>query len=163
MDTIDNVEQLKNYFHYGLRSLRKRPFYTEDYELQLEKAFEKRLTEIGDMTLIQTKKQMDLISDFEGLSNLVNDLLDRSLDIGFSDEQKHRLNDLYELRKDSLKREKLSEIDSILKAINDSQELQDYWDSVKWYLQTNRLFFGKEFENLIAKKFDEVLSALKNK
>jgi hypothetical protein len=163
MDKIDNVEQLKNYFHYGLRSLRKRPFYTEDYELQLEKAFEKRLTEIGDMTLIQTKKQMDLISDFEGLSSLVNDLLERSLDIGFSDEQKHRLNDLYELRKDSLKREKLSEIDSVLKATNDAQELQDYWDSVKWYLQTNRLLFGKEFENLIAKKFDEVLNALKNK
>ncbi|UCF83598.1 MAG: hypothetical protein JSV50_20930, partial [Desulfobacteraceae bacterium] len=161
MDTIDNVEQLKNYFHYGLRSLRKRPFYTEDYELQLEKAFEKRLTEIVDMTLQQTKKQMDLIRDFEELSNLVKDLLDRSLDIGFSDEQKHRLNDLYELRKDGLKREKLSEIESILETISDSQALQDYWDSVKWYLQTNRRFLGKEFETLMAKKFDEVQGILK--
>jgi hypothetical protein len=47
--------------------------------------------------------------------------------------------------------------DGVLKIIiNDSQELQDYWDSVKWYLQTNRRFFGKEFENLIARKFDEL-------
>ncbi len=160
MTTIDNAEQLKNYYHYGLRSLRKRPFYTEDYELQLEKAFEKRLAEISDMTLNQAKKQMDLIRDFEELSNLVNDLLERSWEMGLSDEQKHRLNDLYELRKDSLKRDKLSEIDGILRTINDSQALQDYWDSVKWYLQANRRFFGKEFENLIARKFDELRSRI---
>jgi hypothetical protein len=160
MGTIDGVDQLKKYYHYGLRALRKKPFYTEDYELQLEKAFEKRLTQIADMTLNQTKQQMGLIRDFEELSNLVNDLLERALDIGFSDEQKHRLNDLYELRKDNLKREKLSEIDGILNKINDPQELHDYWDSVKWYLQSNRRFFGKEFENLIAKKFDDIEGAL---
>ncbi|MBW1862389.1 MAG: hypothetical protein JRJ02_08455, partial [Deltaproteobacteria bacterium] len=35
MKTITDVEQLKNYFHYSLRSLRKSPFYTDDYELKL--------------------------------------------------------------------------------------------------------------------------------
>ena len=154
MDTINNVEQLKNYFHYSLQSLRKHPFYTDDYELQLEKAFESRLTDITDTILNQTKKKMDLIEDFKELHNLVTDLLDRSWDIGFSDDQKHRLNDLYELRKDSLKREKLSEIDNFLDTIHDIHELKDYWDSIKYYLQNNRRFFGKEFEYLIAKKFD---------
>lgn len=156
MNTIDNVEQLKNYFHYGLRSLRKHPFHTEDYELELEKAFERRLVEITDMMLHQAKRQMDLIKDFEELDNLMNDLLERSWDIGFSVEQKHRLNDLYELRKDNLKREKLSEIEGMLKTIHDTQELQAYWDSLKWYLQSNRRFFGKEFENLVAGKFDQL-------
>ena len=84
-----------------------------------------------------------------------SDLLERFWDMGFSEDQKHRLNDLYELRKDHLKREKLSEIDSVLESIRDSQELKDYWDSIKWYLQSNRRFCGKEFENIIAKKFDE--------
>ncbi len=156
MDTIDNVDQLKNYFHYSLKSLRKHAFYTDDYELQLERVFEKRLNEITYLILKQTEKRMNLIKDFGELHSLVSDLLDRSLDIGFSDDQKHRLNDLHELRKDSLKREKLSEIDSILKTINDKQELRDYWESIKWYLKSNRRFSGKEFENLIAKKFDGV-------
>ncbi len=156
MDTINNVEQLKNYFHYSLHSLRKLPFYTDDYELQLESSFEKRLTKITDIILNQTKKQMNLIKDFKELHNLVSDLLERTLDIGFSEEQKHRLNDLYELRKDSLKKEKLSEIDSMLDTISDIDELSDYWGSVKLYLQDNRRFFGKEFENLVAKKFDSV-------
>jgi len=40
--------------------------------------------------------------------------------------------------------------------INDIHELNDYWDSIKWYLQGNRQFLGKEFENLIAKKLDGV-------
>jgi hypothetical protein len=155
MNTIDNVEQLKNYFHSSLRSFRKDPFYTDDYELQLEKAFEKRLSEITDMLLNQTRKQMDLMKDFLELHNLVSDLLERSLDIGFSDDQKHRLNDLYELRKDGLKRDKLYEIDRTLDTIHDIYELNVYWDSIKWYLQSNRRFFGKEFENIIAEKFDK--------
>jgi hypothetical protein len=134
--------------------LRKHPFQTEDYELQLERVFEERLTKITDMILEQTKKNMDLIKDLRELHNLINDLLERSWDIGFSDDQKYRLNDLYELRKDGLKREKLSEIDSFIETIHDAQELKDYWDTVKWYLQSNRRFFGKEFENLIARKFD---------
>jgi hypothetical protein len=155
MAAIDNVEQLKNYYHHSLRSLRKHPFNTDDYELQLEKLFENRITEITDMMLNQTKRQMDLIHDFKELHNLVSDLLDRSWDLGFSGDQRHRLNDLYELRKDSLKREKLSEIDNFLGVINDAHELKDYWDSIKWYLQSNHRFFGKEYENLIAKRFDE--------
>ncbi|MBW1856122.1 MAG: hypothetical protein JRJ00_15850, partial [Deltaproteobacteria bacterium] len=102
MDTTNNVEQLKNYFHSSLRSLRKYPFYTDDYEDQLERSFEKRLAKITDMILNQTKKQMDLTHDFKEVYHLMNDLLERSWDIGFSEDQKHRLNDLYELRKDSL-------------------------------------------------------------
>ena len=156
LSSINDLEQLKNYFHYSLSSLRKHLFYTDDYELLLEKAFEKRMTEITDMILDRTEKQIGLVNDFEDLHNLVNDLLDRSWDIGFSREQKNRLNDFYEMRKDTLKRERLSEIEGILDSIHDQQELKDHWQSIKWYLQGNRRFFGKEFENLIAKKFDAV-------
>ena len=154
LSSINDLEQLKNYFHYSLSSLRKHLFYTDDYELLLEKAFEKRMTEITDMILERAERQMGLVKDFEDLHNLVNDLLDRSWDIGFSREQKHRLNDFYEVKKDTLKRERLSEIEGILDSIHDPQELKDYWQSIKWYLQGNRRFLGKEFENLIAKKFD---------
>jgi uncharacterized protein with von Willebrand factor type A (vWA) domain len=160
MDTVSNVEQLKNYFHYSLRSLRKHPFYTEDYERLLEQAFEHRLTQITDTILSQSEKQMALIKDFDELHNLVYDLLERSYDLGFSDDQRHRLNDLYELRKDSLMREKLEEIEEILETVQDAEELQDRWESIKWYLQGNRRFFGKEFENLIAKRFDQVRARL---
>jgi hypothetical protein len=155
MQSIDDVEQLKNYFHYSLRSLRQHPFNTDDYEVELEQVFEKRLIEITDMILNQAKMQMDLMKDFGELHKFVTDLLERSWDIGFSADQKHRLNDLHALRKDNLKRNKFSEIDSRLEAIRDMHELQDYWDSIKCYLQDNRRYLGKEFEMLVARKFDE--------
>jgi hypothetical protein len=161
IENINDPEQLKNYFHYSLRSLRKYPFFTEDYEIQLERSFEKRLREITDTIIDQAKRQMDLIDDFGELYNLVSDLLERSWDIGFLDDQKYRLNDLYELRKDTLKQERLSEIRDILETISDLQELSDYWNTVKWYLQGNRRFFGKQFEHIIAKRFDETTSRLK--
>ncbi len=155
MGSIGNVEQLKNYFHSTLQSLRKIPYYTDDYELELERVFEKRLFELTDLLLDQTKKQMDLIGEIAELHSLDSDLMDRSGEIGFSEDQKHRLNDLYQLRNDNIMREKLREIEADIKTIQNTRELKDYWDSIKWYLQNNRRFFGKEFENLIAKKFDK--------
>jgi hypothetical protein len=160
MRTIDDVEHLKNYFHHSLISLRKTPFYTDDYEIELEASFYERLREITDQMLAQTRKQMNMLRDFEKIHSLVQDLLDRSLDIGFTEDQKHMLNDLYELRKDRLKRIKLREIDRFLAGVDDLQDLKEYWDSVKWYLLTNRLYLGKEFENLIARKFDHKMKEL---
>ena len=157
MEALTDVEQLRNYFHYSLRTLRKSPFYTEDYELELEKAFDNRLVEITDLMLDQTKKQIELTKDFKKIRSLVVDLMDRSLEIGFNDEQKHRLNDIYELRKDNLKREKLEEINQFLETINEDHDLKDYWDSIKWYLFDNRPYVGKEFESLVAQKFDQAL------
>ncbi len=154
MGGISDPEQLKTYFHTSLQSLRSSQFFTEDYEIELEKAFEKRLFEITEMILDQTRTQMDLTRDFQKLHHLFNDLIERGWEIGFSDEQQHRLGDLYELRKDRLKREKVLEIDGMLGTIRDLDELRDYWSSTKWYLQANRSYFGKEFENMIARKFD---------
>jgi len=161
MGTITDVEQLKNYFHHSLRSLRKSPFHTDDYELQLEGAYDKRLVEITDLMLDQTRQHMALLKDLREIHNLFSDLMDRALEIGFTDDQRHRLSDLYEVRKDQIRREKLQEINDLIETIHDPHELRDYWDSVKWYLMHNRPFLGKEFESLIAKKFDEAATRIK--
>jgi hypothetical protein len=161
MGTITDVEQLKNYFHHSLRSLRKSPFHTEDYELQLEEAYDERLVEITDLMLDQVKQQMAVLNDLREIQNLFSDLMERALEIGFTDDQRNRLSDLYEVRKDQIRREKLDEINGLIKTISDTHELKDYWDSVKWYLMNNRPFLGKEFENLISKKFDQAALRLK--
>jgi len=160
LSSIQDLEELKNDFHDNLRLLRAYPFYTDDYERRLEDAFEKRMSEIADMILNRAEHQMAQIEAFEGLHNLLADLLERSWEIGFSPEQKHRLNDLYEMRKDALRREKLTEIEGLLKTIRDPEDLEAYWSRAKDYLQTNRRYFGKEFEYLIAEKFDAASAAL---
>jgi hypothetical protein len=162
MEAITDEGQLKNYFHYTLRSLREHPFYTEDYELELERAYHKRLKGITDQMLDQMKRQIQQLKDFSEIRNLIADLLNRSLDIGFTEEQKHRLRDLYELRKDELKREKLEEIDSFLKRIEEIHELKDYWDSLKWYLSANREFLGKDYEILVARRFDDAMKRVQS-
>jgi hypothetical protein len=162
MGSITDVEHLKNYFYYSLRSLRKSPLYTEDYELDLEKAYDKRLSEIVDLMLEQAKKQMALLTDFKEIHHLITDLMNRSLEIGFSHEQVNTLNDLYELKKDSLRREKLDEIHSTLETMSELTELTEYWDSIKWYLFNNRPYLGMEFETLIAKRFDETRQRLRH-
>ena len=101
-----------------------------------------------------------MVSINKNLHHLFTDLIERAWEIGFSEEQQHRLGDLYELRKDRLKREKILEIDEMLKNIRETNELKDYWSSIRWYLQANRPYFGKEFESLIARKFDGLMRDL---
>jgi hypothetical protein len=161
MEKITDLEQLKTYYHRSLQSLRNNPFYTDDYELQLERAFNKRLIEISDMILAKAKRQMEQLNDFKEIHNIYVDFLNHSLEIGFSKDQKDRLNDIYELRRDNLRREKLQEINSRLERIYDNNEVKDYWDEIKYYLLTNKPFIGKEVESLIAKSFDTTIKKIK--
>jgi hypothetical protein len=161
MMTISEVDHLKNYFHGTLRLLRKIPFYTDDYQLKLEKAFEKRLLELSDLMIDRIKTQMEATKDFRRIQDLFQGLMEKSLEIGFTEEQRHRLNDVCELTKENLRREKLLEISLLLERLSDERELRDYWSRVKWYLLTNRPFIGKEFENLVAKRFDGTMERIK--
>jgi len=162
MGKITDIDRLKNYYHHSLKSLRKSLFFTGDYEQQLEESFNRRLAEIIDLLLDQVKTQMELLTDFREIHNLYNRFLNRSLETGFSNDQKHRLNDLYELRKNNLKRKKLEEINGRLDKIHDSNGLNKYWEEIKYYLQDNRQFVGMEFENLIAKAFDRAKKKIKD-
>jgi hypothetical protein len=107
MVNIRDVDQLKSYFHYTLKFLKKSSYDTDDYEALLEKAYERRFNEIIDMMLEQTKERMKHVEDFREVYAIYNDLMERSLEIGFKEEHLNRLDDLYDLRNDSLKRSKL--------------------------------------------------------
>ena len=123
--------------------------------MRMEEAYEKRLKEITGLLLEQAKQQLAFLEDLKEIHNLYSDLMDQALEIGFTENQMYGLSDLYEVRKDQLRREKLNEINGLIETISDLQDLKDYWEETKEYLKQNRRFLGKEFENLIAKKFDE--------
>jgi hypothetical protein len=160
---IKNLEELKSYFHSNLRFLRKVPFYTEDYEIELERAFETRKLQLTDLMVDQVKRQMGQQKDFRNLQEIFQGVMERALEIGFTEDQKHKLTDLLELRKDQVRREKLEETTRALTKIQDVQELRDYWEEVKGYLIRNRPYLGGEFGNLIAKRFDETMVTLEER
>jgi hypothetical protein len=162
METITNLDQLKNYYYYSLRSLRKYPFQTDDYEKRLETAYEKRMKVITEAMVKKFQEQMEVATEFIELQDLVQNLLSRSYEIGFSREQRQRILDLYELQKEKLRREKLRDIQGVLASIHERQELEDYWNSIKWYLHENRPIVGKEFESLVARQFDRKMQELES-
>jgi len=163
MTAIKNLEELKTYFHTTLRFLRKVPFYTEDYELELEQGFETRRRQITDLMVDQIKRQMAQQKEFRNLHEIFQDMMDRALEIGLTEEQKHRLMDLLEVRKDQVRREKLDETTRALARIQEVQDLKDYWEEVKRYLIRNRPYLGGEFGNLVAERFDETMAALEER
>lgn len=164
MDRITDIDQLKAYYIYSMDSLKKTPFFTLDYEELMEESFKKRLKEIIDLIIDNAKVQMDSLKNPREIDHLYADLINRSLSmaIDFSEEQKHRLNDLYELKKDDVREEKLKEINGMIEAIHDKKELMRLWEETRTYLLKNRQFLGKEFEAFIAKRFDDAARKIKD-
>ncbi len=156
MKRIDNIDDLRSYYKQILDMLRNYPFDFDDYREILNKAYEERLKELFEEIIIQAKKQMDSAIDFQELYAMASNIMERVKAAGVSEDVKNRLMDLYELRKDSIKREKIMEVDARLKQINGIRELNEYWNSIKLYLKINRKHTGREFELLVAKKFDLV-------
>ena len=161
MSNINNLDQLKKYYYYSIRSLRKYPFNTEDYEEALERAYEERMKIITEAMIKKFQEQMQMTNEFSELYSLMRNLVSPNYEIGFSSKQKQHVLDLYELRKQELIREKLTEIKGVLKTIQDKNELEDYWNSIKWYLLENRSIVGKGFETMVAKQFDKKLQIIK--
>lgn len=163
MDKIADTDQLKVYYAYNMESLKKTPFFTGDYEKLLENAYKKRLVEITDAMIDETKEHMDGLKNFREIDHLYADLINRSLSlsIDLSEDQKHRLDDLYELKKDDVRKEKLDEINGQIEGINDIRELRSLWEKTRTYLSNNRQFLGKEFETIIAKRFDNAAKKIK--
>lgn len=151
---LEDVDRLKAYHRYTLDMLRNYPFHSDDYMEMLNKAYEERLKELFEAIIIKAKRQMDTAKDFRELYAMLSDIVERIESSGVSEDVKNRLMDIYELRKDTLKRKKILEVDMRLKQIKDIQELNEYWNSVKLYLKINREHAGREFEMLVAKKFD---------
>ena len=113
-----------------------------------------------DLLVDQVKRQMAQQKEFRNLQEIFQDVMDRALEIGLTEEQKHRLTDLLEVRKDQVRREKLEETTRALARIQSVQDLREYWEEVKGYLIRNRPYLGGEFANLVAKRFDESMVAL---
>ncbi len=154
MKNATKLNQLKNYYNYILELLKSYPFYSDDYKDLLNQAYEAKLKDLFENIIMEAKIQMDKAKDFQELYALTNEIMKRTDLAEVSQDIKNRLMDLYELRKDSLKREKIIQIDSKLKDIKNINELNKYWNSIKLYLKMNREYTGRDFELLVAKKFD---------
>jgi hypothetical protein len=151
---IKEMEKLRNYYEKLLNELNSYPFYSDDYKIMLKEAFEKRAKELFEEIVTKAKEKMDQAKDFHQLYLALKDIIKRSESEQIPEEIKNRIIDVYELRRDTLKREKISEIDQRLAELKSLSELNSYWNNVKLYLKWNRQYIGREFELLIAKKFD---------
>ncbi len=154
MREIKKMERLRNYYEELLNSFKSYPFYLDDYMIMIKNAFEERAKELFEEIVIKAKEKMDQAKDFHQLYIIFEDIIKKSELDKVPEEIKNRIIDVYELRRDALKREKIEEIDQKLTYIKNISELNSYWDNIKLYLRKNRQYIGRDFELLIAKKFD---------
>ncbi len=151
---IKEMDKLRDYYLQLISEIDAYPFYSDDYKDIIKDAFEKRSKELFEEIVIKAKEEMDKATDFHQLHLIFSNILKKAKSTQIPSEIKSRIADVYELKRDALKRAKIEEIDSVLSRIKNIVEFNKYWEKVKMYLRLNRRYIGREFELLVAKKFD---------
>jgi hypothetical protein len=155
----EDILHLKDLYHRELKRLKSRAHHTEDYQRQLSVAFHGRVQELIELTLRKAEEKMRRQRGFTGLERVFTELLALVEENGFSEEQIQQVKDMYEFNRDRLRNQRLKEIYQNIQGCTSASEVVGLWKRVRAELIGNRRHLGKEFENLVTRRFDEQLES----
>jgi hypothetical protein len=149
------AEQLKRIYHRELKKFKLTSYSTLDYQQRLDEAFEDRLDELGQEMLERVRGEMTRAGSITKLLELFEDAWEEGLGLPLSQDRQGSLRDLLEMNLERLRGSFLKEVRLRLKEVESLPHLDRYWNEVKQVLQKNRTYFGKDFDLIVAERFDQ--------
>ncbi|UCG12870.1 MAG: hypothetical protein JSU72_20790, partial [Deltaproteobacteria bacterium] len=156
----EDILRLKNVYHRELARLKNHTHHTADYQKLLSKAYHERLHNLVELTLKRAQKKMRQQRRFSGMERVFAELMTLAEENAFSQEQVQLVKDLYEFNRDRLRNHKLELIYQDINSCSRAEELMELWARIRAELINNRRHLGREFENLVTRRFDEQLERL---
>jgi hypothetical protein len=156
----DDMLRLKRLYHRELKRLKNSRYHTEDYQKLLSEVFHARLQELIELTLKHGQRRMRQQRGFSGLERVFTGMMSLAEENDFTHEQVELLKDMYEFNRDRLRNQRLQEIYENIHACGTSTDLLRLWEKIRAELLENRRHLGKEFEDLVTRRFDEQLAWL---
>jgi hypothetical protein len=148
------AEKLKQIYHQELKKFKLTSYSTLDYQQRLNEAFENRLEELGLEMLERVRDQMAQTQGIKELAGCFEDAWEEGLELPLSGDRLSSLRDLYEMNLERLRGSMLQDVGERLKDIESLAHLDRMWSQVKEVLQSNRAYLGKDFDLIVAERFD---------
>jgi hypothetical protein len=156
----EDISRLKHVYHRELKRLKNHIYYTEDYQRMLSDAFHERLHELMELTFKKAQRKMRQQRKFSGIERVSDELLALADENAFSEEQLQLVKDMYEFNRDRLRNHRLETIYTDISSCENRDDLIALWNKIRSELVRNRRHLGKEFEDLVTKRFDQQLQSL---
>ncbi len=153
-----DTQKVEEQFYRLLHELQKLPYDTSDYQDRLHQACEKQRYEINNRILKDLQKRLKNTRHFEQLAEIRKTVQAILAEKRLADDQEFLLQEIYDYHCDRLRNDYLDTIYKTIKELESSEQLESYWNEIKYHLLRYREFVGKEYEAFIARMIDDRLA-----
>jgi len=138
----------------------KLPYDTQEIEQELHAAYLRQQEKINDEILRDFQDRLTSIVSFLKYRDIRNEIEQQRLRLDFTDEQRSLLEEMCDFHLARLRELYLDDIYEQINRLESQDDLQNYWDQLKYELFSFRTYVGKEYESLIAELFDRKMQKL---
>ncbi|MFH1033802.1 MAG: hypothetical protein V1806_04790 [Pseudomonadota bacterium] len=146
--------KLKRIYHQELKKLKLTTYQTLDYQQRLETAFNENLARLGEAMMERAGKRMEKENDLDRLEELFLAAWEEGQELPLSQDRQQSLRDLFEMHVERLRAQLLEETTGQLAQVRSFAQLDELWDHMRHRLASQRRHFGKDFDLLLAGRFD---------
>ena len=156
-----DARELKNTYHEELRALKLTAYSTLEYQERLDRAFRKRLEELGNEMFQHIRREMGQCQSLPRLAEIFDRAWEDGLELPLSKDHQQGLRDLFDLNAERLRADFIEDVSRELKNVTNFQELDNLWGKVRAKILEQREYLGKDFELLVAERFDRLTWSLR--
>ncbi|MFH1059876.1 MAG: hypothetical protein V1797_14525 [Pseudomonadota bacterium] len=154
--------KLKRIYHEELRRLKLTTYSTLDYQRRLAAAFAENLVRLGEAAMERARQRMSAEDDLDRLEALFQAVWEEGLELPLGQDRQQSLRDLFEMNVERLRARLLETVSQRLAGLESFAELDQLWQDVRPALAQHRRHFGKDFDLLLAARFDQRASELRH-
>ena len=152
---------LKNTYHEELRALKMTAYSTLEYQERLDRAFRKRLEELGNDLFQKIRREMQDCQSLPQLAEIFDQAWEDGLELPLSKDHQQGLRDLFDMNAERLRADFIEAVSNDLKKVQNFQELDELWEKVRSRILEQREYLGKDFELVVAERFDRLTWSLR--
>ena len=154
MRQAPDAVQLKQIYHTELRKFKLTSYSTLDYQERLDEVFIERLDELGQKMLDRVRDRMAELDAISPLLELFDKAWEEGLELPLAPNRQQSLRDLLEMNLERLRAGFLQKLVAQLEDIDSLPRLEQFWNRTRELLKLNREYFGKDFDLIVAERFD---------
>jgi hypothetical protein len=147
--------KLKRLYHQELKKLKLTSYSTLDYQQRLEAAFNENLARQAELLMEKARQEMARENDLDRLEGIFQKAWEEGLELPLGQDRQHSLRDLFELNMERVRAELLEDAGRRLAQVKDFTQLDEMWRQVRHTLAVQRRRLGKDFDLILATRFDQ--------
>ncbi len=147
--------KLKRLYHLEMKKLKLTAYHTLDYQQRLEAAFLENLKAQTEAFMERARRQMAQEDDLDRLEALFQRAWEEGLELPLSQDRQQSLRDLLEMNMERVRANLLEETMDRLAEVETFSQLDQLWQAMRATLASQRRRLGKDFDLLLARRFDQ--------